>query len=55
MNESFFYRIDPFKLDYIFNSAIRHKMDLMSLYLQLMIELLSEDVGFSLSDEGFVA
>lgn len=51
MNELFFYRINPFNLDYIFNSAIRHKMDLMSLYLRLMIELLNEEVEFSLSEE----
>lgn len=46
MNELFFYSIDPFKLDMIFDSAIRHKIDLMKLSLNLMIELVNEEVSF---------
>ncbi|WP_313035049.1 hypothetical protein [Acinetobacter sp.] len=51
MNELFFYSIDPFKLDMIFDSAIRHKIDLMKLSLNLIIELINEEVGFILNEK----
>lgn len=51
MNELFFYLIDLFKLDLIFDSVIRYKIDLMKFFLNLMVELMDEDVGFVLNEK----
>lgn len=51
MNQLFFYSINSFKLNYIFSFPVRHKVDLMSLSLRLMTELINEDVYFSLKEE----
>lgn len=51
MNELLYYSIEPFKLNLIFDSAIRHKIDLMKLSLNLMIELVNEEVGFNLDEK----
>lgn len=51
MNELFYYEIESFKLDFIFDRAVRHKIDLMSLSLSLMIELIALDVCFNLKEK----
>ena len=51
MNELFYYEIESFKLGFIFDRAVRHKIDLMSLSLSLMIELIALDVCFNLKEK----
>jgi len=51
MNFLFYYELDSFELNSIFNSAIRHKIDLMSISVGLMIKLSSMEIGLNLKSD----
>lgn len=49
MNFLFYYELDSFELKSIFGSAIRHKIDLMSISISLMIKLSNLDFNSNLN------